>query len=554
MKGPLELLRLLGPTIEKICESSGTPALSLGVLHHGDILFRDNFGFRDIETGIKPDSDTIYGVASLTKAFTSSLFGIMVEEGKISWDTPLHETLPGFHRDDEINQATMVDVLSQCTGMARSNQYWFGNDNGLLLDKDQIVPIVDYLRQVDPFRSVGSMNNWHFALAGEAIEELSGKSWGTTVKERLLNPLNLTRTIFWNDNEGAYDNVAKPYVALDDASPYCIPWPKLADGKIMSSAMGLRSSVNDLLIWSQALLKGLVDQRESGRSSTPGLPLKHLTSIMSGHCQLMSSYPGELGMGFMMTTLPNPIGAGGANPALLEKMPNVGSDSPGTEVLYYQGSMAGYTTSLVLVPESQSAVVVLANSMALNDAADWVSQAVLEAVLETSNPADYQLLSQQTAAAQISKFPALNKTLESKRIPGTHPKLLHSYTGRYYNSIRNFFLDVYVNDEEKLLHFSFQGLRDHQSWPLKHYHYDTFSWLMSRNECVKRARFAVATEGLYLFKFIPAQDETDNDIIALEWAHEGGNTQAETFVKLVHNVNVWNQLPNVDSKQIPLNI
>ncbi|QKX62647.1 uncharacterized protein TRUGW13939_09808 [Talaromyces rugulosus] len=471
MKGLLELLRLLGPTIEKICESSGTPALSLGVLYHGNILFRDNFGFRDIETGIKPDSDTIYGVASLTKAFTSSLFGIMVEEGKIPWDTPVHEVIPGFHRSDEINQATMVDVLSQCAGMARSNQYWVGNDNGLLLNKNQIVPIVDYLRQVDPFRRVGSMNNRHFALAGEAIEELSGKSWGTTVKEKLFEPLNLTRTIFWNDNEGSYDdNVAKPYVALDDASPYSIPWPKLADGKIMSPAMGLRSSVNDLLIWSQALLKGLVDQRESGRSSTPGLPLKHLTSIMSGHCQLMSSYPGELGMGFMMTTLPNPIGDGGANPALLEKKPNVGSDSPGTE--------------------SQSAVVVLANSMSLNDAADWVGQAVLEAVLETSNPADYQLLSQQTAAAQVTKFPALNKTLESKRIPGTHPKLLHSYTGR---------ASAIINHGRSIITTTIR-----------------FFWLMSRNECVKRARFAVATEGLYLFKFLPAQDDTDNNIIALE--------------------------------------
>jgi hypothetical protein len=77
---------------------------------------------------------------------------------------------------------------------------------------------------------------------------------------------------------------------------------------------------------------------------------------------------------------------------------------------------------------------------------------------------------------------------------------------------------------------------------------------MSRNECVKRARFAVATEGLYWFKFLPAQDDTDNNIIALEWAHEGGNTQAETFVKLVPNFNVWNQRPIIDSKQISVKI
>ncbi|EED14965.1 C6 transcription factor (AmyR), putative [Talaromyces stipitatus ATCC 10500] len=54
------------------------------VLHHGEVLFRNNFGSRDIEAGLKPDSDTIYGIASRTKAFTSSLFGIMAEKAKIT--------------------------------------------------------------------------------------------------------------------------------------------------------------------------------------------------------------------------------------------------------------------------------------------------------------------------------------------------------------------------------------------------------------------------------------------------------------------------------------
>jgi hypothetical protein len=91
----------------------------------------------------------------------------------------------------------------------------------------------------------------------------------------------------------------------------------------------------------------------------------------------------------MVTTLPNPIGAGGSNSMLVDKMPEVGKGTAGTEVLYYQGNMAGYTTSLILLPDTQSAIVVLANSMALNDAADWVSQAVLETLLNTSEPADY---------------------------------------------------------------------------------------------------------------------------------------------------------------------
>jgi CubicO group peptidase (beta-lactamase class C family) len=521
MKGTAELLSVLGATIKDICASSGTPGLSLGVLHHGAVLFRENYGYRDVEARLEPDSDTIYGIASLTKAFTSSLLGNFVDEGKITWDTPVRTVIPEFHRDDEVNDSTIVDLLAQRTGLAKGNNYWFGNDNGLLLEKDQIVRIVNYMTPIESFRASGSSNNWHFALAGEIVESLSAHSWGYTVRDRLLTPLGLNRTVFWND--ASHDNVAKPYVALDDGSPYCIPWPKQADGTVMASAMGLRSSVNDLLTWSKALLGGLADQRRSGHTSTEGLPLKQLTKIMHGKSPL-DSYPGEMALGWMVITTPSKIGGGGAN-AMLPDMPEVGQGSPGVEVLYYQGSMSGYTTCLILVPETRSAVVVLANSMSLNDAADWVGQAVLEILLKTPKPADYASLSRKTAAIQVTKFPALNQTLEKNRTSGTAPQALERYVGAYYNSINNFFIEIYVQNGELCL--AFQGRRDHQSWLLKHYQYDTFSWLMSRNECVKRARFAVATPGLYLLEFVRQED----NIVALRWAHESGLKQPEVLTK-----------------------
>ncbi|KUJ21343.1 beta-lactamase/transpeptidase-like protein [Mollisia scopiformis] len=511
MKGTVELLSLLGSTIKDICASSGTPGLSLGVLHHSAVLFRENYGYRDVEARQKPDSDTIYGTASLTKAFTSSLLGIFVDEGKIAWDTPLHDVLPDFLRNDEINSATIVDVLGQRTGLAKGNNYWFGNDNGLLLEQCQAVPIVNYLTAIEPFRASRSSNNWHYALAGQVVDD------------RILTPLGLKRTVFWNDLN--QENVAKPYVALDDGSSYSIPYPKLADGTLMGSAMGLRSSVNDLLTWSKALLDGLADQRHSGLTSTNGLPLKQPKTIMDGKSPLSSSYPGKMGLGWMLTTTPSKIGGGGANAMLLEEMPNVGEDSPGIELIYYQGSTSGYTTSLLLVPETQSAIIVLANSMGLNDAADWVSQAVLEVLLNTTKPADHAALSRETAKKQVSTFPSMNQTLQKDRTLGTSPRELGKYVGAYYNSIKNFFIETCIEDGE--LHFAFQGLRDHQSWPLKHYNYDTFSWIISRDECVKRARFAAASPGLYLLEFVHSED----NIVALQWKHDPGFKQPEEFTK-----------------------
>ncbi|KAL4783770.1 hypothetical protein BJX76DRAFT_357674 [Aspergillus varians] len=149
------------------------------------------------------------------------------------------------------------------------------------------------------------------------------------------------------------------------------------------------------------------------------------------------------------------------------------------------GSKAGYTTSLILLPDTQNAIAVLANSMALNDVVDWVSQVVLETLLNTSEPADYIALSRASANAQIAKFPGMKERLKKNRTYGTDPGALTRYEGKYFNSIEDIFVEIYLEDGN--LRLAFQGLREQQSWPLNHYRFATFSWLMERNECVKRA-------------------------------------------------------------------
>ena len=65
---------------------------------------------------------------------------------------------------------------------------------------------------------------------------------------------------------------------------------------------------------------------------------------------------------------------------------------------------------------------------------------------------------------------------------------LGQYVGRYFNRIKNFFVEV--TRLEDGLHLAFQG-RESQSHPLRHYHYDTFTWFMTHDEVAKRARLMV---------------------------------------------------------------
>ena len=104
-------------------------------------------------------------------------------------------------------------------------------------------------------------------------------------------------------------------------------------------------------------------------------------------------------------------------------MPVVGHESD-EAVLFHQGSLAGYTSSIFLLPDTESAIVVLTNSISLNDCADGVGQIILETVVDTIQPKDYQGYAQESSDKYLAKFPLMQKTLDEQRVKDTSPKPL----------------------------------------------------------------------------------------------------------------------------------
>ena len=86
MRSLLDRLQGLSPVIAEICRILGPPGASIGVLHHGEIIYTHNHGYRNVEARIPPDEETIYHIASLSKSCTAAAIGILVEEGKMKWD------------------------------------------------------------------------------------------------------------------------------------------------------------------------------------------------------------------------------------------------------------------------------------------------------------------------------------------------------------------------------------------------------------------------------------------------------------------------------------
>ena len=167
------------------------------------------------------------------------------------------------------------------------------------------------------------------------------------------------------------------------------------------------------------------------------------------------------GVGWVRARLPGILGAIGCNPVFMESMPTAGRGSDEKMILYHQGSLAGYTSSLFLIPDTESAIVVLSNSISLNDCADWVGQLILEDLLGVEERNDYVKHVKESADAHLAKYPAMRASLEaSRRSPGrqSKSKALNAYHGKYYNQLDDFYISITPNQASNCLQLAFQGL------------------------------------------------------------------------------------------------
>ncbi|KAK0615225.1 beta-lactamase/transpeptidase-like protein [Bombardia bombarda] len=111
-------LAALEPVVKSICSATGAPGLSFGVAQAGNITYTSHYGHRDVKQALSPDSDTIYGVASLTKSFVASAMGILVDEGKVSWNTCVKSILPELNTQDPLvtEQLSVADLFIHNSG------------------------------------------------------------------------------------------------------------------------------------------------------------------------------------------------------------------------------------------------------------------------------------------------------------------------------------------------------------------------------------------------------------------------------------------------------
>lgn len=509
----------LSLTISEICRISSTAGLSLGVIHQGEVIQTAHYGHRDVATSTAPNNDTVYYIASLTKAITAAAVGILVEQKRLEWGTPVSSILPEFQRDDAVGQATLLDVLSHRTGLTGANALWIQRNQHFYMAKDETVNTLNHLKAIKPFRKSFHYNNWPFGLATEVIERVTGQTYGEFVTEAIFNPLEMSRTTV-DVPQFKDGNIASAYAVKNDGTLLEIPPPPQSDETGLAGAGGVKSTVNDLLRMYKSMLSTYNHQIRTNSTSTPNSPFKQMATIFESQIAIgdNSIEDESYALGWVRSKLPRSLGNIGMNEYYLggqNKMPIIGRNSPGTVVFHHDGSLVGMLSSVHLIPETESAVIVMSNSIPFTDPPDWVGQLIVETILGEKNPHDYVALSKKAKEFHFTRFPELKAEIEHGKtgIAPTHDML--AYEGKYYNEAHNFVLEI-VRNADGLKMIS-QGFSD-AAYDLRPYDGDTFYWSVDRDEeMVYKCMFPWLWPGLHKVTF-----ETNDygSVDRLAWLHD----------------------------------
>lgn len=524
-------IQSLYPTIRELLKASGSPGLSVGVLHHDEVVHTAHFGLRNVDQVDAPDDNTIYHVASLTKIITATAVALLVHDGILDWNLPIWHYLAEFaQRKDEIGQqCTLIDLLSNRTGIALANALYGQKLGEFLLPKNEIVHTACRLEAIKPFRSAFVYSQWNYALVTEIIERMTGQTFGTYVLNKILRPLGMDRTSF-RPEEGW--NTACPYVIDDDGTPHRITSLNLTDESGFAGANAARSTIKDLLAFFQALLSAFNDQSKRNVDSTDSSPLKNVRKIFNPQITVGKRASDGISycLGLYRNLLPNNLGISSVNNLLFgaKRMPRIGAKFPGTAIYHHTGNLPGYFVSAFLIPSTSSAVIVLTNSLPFADPTDFVGQLIISHLLNEP-PCDMLTLCKLGRSASLAWYQGLAAQLERDKTTRPPPLPLSAYKGDYFNAAGNFCLSIAAYQEEKGLDLGLIMTVQNKpltKYQLKPYDGNTFYWPANRDAELKQGMWPIISVGWHKVTFVA---DNEGVVTQLLWGHDPSVKDAERF-------------------------
>jgi CubicO group peptidase (beta-lactamase class C family) len=393
-------LRGLDAYVEQAMRDWQVPGLAVAIVRHDSVIYARGFGVRQIGRPEPVDENTVFAVASNTKAVTATALGMLVSEGKLRWNDRATQYLPYFQLYDPwaTRELTVRDLLGHHGGYStfQGDLLWYGSDRTVR----QVLADYRNLQPTSGFRSEYGYNNIMFVAGGEIVSTVSGTPWSDFVRSRLLQPLGMTRTTTSISQLAGMDNVAQPHTLLNGRVAV-VPYRNVDNA---AAAAGLNSSVRDWTKWLRLqLANGTIDGRRLV-DSTVLMQLRVQQTVIPVTAGTRRLYPtthlAGYGMGWFLR------------------------DYGGKLVAYHSGGMDGMLSMTGFVPEAGVGVAVFTNydEQSLYSGLFWE---ILDRMLgQPERDWSHTLLA-------LRQTPA-----DSAPAAGTHPSIpLASYAGTFRNPV-----------------------------------------------------------------------------------------------------------------------
>ncbi len=227
------------------------PGAAVAVVNDQETLLAQGFGLRDLEANLPVEADTLFAIASNTKAFVATALGLLVQESHLAWDDRVRQFLPDFELYDPYVSAELRvrDLLCHRSGLAS-----YAGDllQGSTVPPAEILRRMKHLPQGFGFRAGFGYCNLLYLAAAQVLTVVSGEPWEALIRRRLLDPLGMTQTVMSARELPERGNIATPY---EQSHGSLVPVPYHLEDNI-GPAGAICSTASDLARWLRFQLAG----------------------------------------------------------------------------------------------------------------------------------------------------------------------------------------------------------------------------------------------------------------------------------------------------------
>jgi CubicO group peptidase (beta-lactamase class C family) len=329
------------------------PGAAVAVVQNGEVVYQQGFGVRALGGSEPVTPETLMMIGSITKPMTATMSATVVDDGVLTWDTPVVDLLPTFAvaDPDVTKQLTIRNAFCACTGLPqRDPEFLF---NSATLTPECLITSVQEFALTAPLGGQFQYNNQLFGIGGYAAATAAAPeetdlydAYVKAMDERLLDPLGMHRSTFALDRVFASGNSAEPH-GLDLGGAYHSV--SLADDQRHVTSVAPAGA-----LWSNAAEMARFLQMELSDGVAPDG-----TQVVS-RMNLEATWQSQV-------TIPAPTNAD-VPPEYVAMAGGYGlgwvtGDYRGQQLLWHSGGTIGFSAQAALLPEAGLGLVILTNGV-----------------------------------------------------------------------------------------------------------------------------------------------------------------------------------------------